>query len=108
MFFKYRKKAFFLIFTLTAPVSIAYFVHNYGINVPFWEQWKLVDLLEKAYAGEVALTDIWAQNSEHRAFFPLLIMLALAFLTDWNIMYELYTNLILAGVTLVFLYSLLH
>ena len=108
LFLLYGKKFTFLVLFLIAPVSIAYLIHHNGVTVPFMDQWDLVPLLEKAHAGELGLSDIWTQHNEHRIFFPRLLMLALASLTHWNIMYELYTNMILAGLILLFLYSLLN
>jgi len=58
--------------------------------------------------GELSFSDIWVQHNEHRILFPRLIMLALASLTGWNIIYELYTNFVLAGLILLFLYRLLR
>lgn len=107
MFLVYYKKVLFYVLVLTAPSFIIYFVYFYGATCPISDQWELVPLLRKMHDGELAFTDIWIQHREHRMLFPKLIMLALAWLTDWNIMYELYTNIVLAGLILLFLYFLL-
>lgn len=102
------KKVIFFVLVLMPPFSIAYLVHHYGLAVPYWDQWELVPLLNKMHTSELSFSDIWTHHNEHRIFFPKLIMLTLAFLTDWNIRYELYTNLIFAGLTLFILCILLQ
>ena len=70
-------------------------VARYGVNVPYWDQWELLPLLQKSFAGTLTLSDLWQQHNEHRIFFPRLIMLALAHLTHWNIRAELVVNVLL-------------
>ena len=84
------------ILTLAPLVFVIWIVVRYAVDVPFWDQWELVPLLEKSYHSEVTLHDLWAQHNEHRQLFPWMIMLLLARLTHWNIRYELATNIILA------------
>lgn len=104
----FGKKLFFLFLFLAAPLSIVHLVHRCGILVPFWDQWDLIPFLEKLHQGHLTLSDLWSQHNEHRIFFPRLCMLFLAYVTNWNIMYELYANLILGGLILLFLYLLLR
>lgn len=84
-------------------------IFRYGINVPFWDHWELVPLLHKLYFGKLTFYDLWMQSgNEHRILFPKIIMLTLAYISNWNIWYELYTNLVFGGIILVFLYFLLN
>ena len=71
-------------------------VARYGVDAPFWDQWSLVPLLEKVYAGKLTVSDLWAQHNEHRILFPQLLMVGLARLTGWNILLELGLNIALA------------
>jgi len=75
-------------------VSIAAF----AVDVPIADQWALVPLLEKSYAGRLSLRDLWAQHNEHRLLFPRLLMLGLAHLTGWNTAYELGANVVFSAV----------
>lgn len=102
------RKMLFSLLILILPLCILYLINLYGINVPFWDEWELVPLLKKAHTGELTFLDIVAQHNEHRILFPRLIMLTLALKTNWNIMYELYTNIFIASFTLFFLYSILR
>jgi hypothetical protein len=102
------RKILFVVLFLAAPFSILYLIQNYGLTIPFWDQWSFVHLLEKSRYGQLSLSDLWAQHAEHRIFFPRLVMLALASMTNWKIIYELYTNFIFASLTMLFLYFLLR
>lgn len=97
-------------YKLLALAPLAYLVCvvvRYGIDVPFWDQWDLVPLLDKMYRGELAFSDLWAQHNGHRLLFPQLIMLGLARLTAWNILYELSVNIALAlGVFAVLVHQI--
>ncbi len=102
------RKIHFYILALIPPFFILYLVNRYTINVPVWDQWEFVPLLKKALVHELTLSDIWAQDSEHRIFFPRLIMLPTALLTNWNILYEISINIALAGATFFYIVSLLR
>lgn len=98
----------FWVLILIPPSFILILVNKYGVDFPYWDQWKFVPLLIKAHYGELTFSDLWAQHLEHRILFPRIIMLLLAYITNWNIMYELYLSVILAGLILWFLYLLLR
>jgi tetratricopeptide (TPR) repeat protein len=85
-----------------------YYVYNYGVTIPFWDQWEFVPLLEKMHNHTLSLADLWAQHNEHRIIFPQIVMLILARLSNWNIFWELCTNIVLAIFILLFLLSILH
>jgi len=71
------------------------YMMRYACDLPVYDQWNFVSTLEKWYNGNLAFVDLWSQHNEHRILFPRLIMLALAWLTHWNIFYELGVNLFL-------------
>ena len=98
----------YLLPILTPPFIILLLVSSYGVAVPFLDQWEVVLLLNKLAKGNLGLIDLWQQHNEHRIFFPKLIMLGLAWLSNWNIMLELYMNVFLAGLIMVFLWLLLR
>jgi hypothetical protein len=71
-------------------------VAKYRVDVPEWDQWALVPLLEKSFQGTLTPHDLWAQHNEHRLVFPKLIMILLARLSRWDISYELALSIFLA------------
>lgn len=84
------------VLALIPLVYVVWVVVKLGVDVPFWDQWELVPLLEKTYRADLTAHDLWAQHNEHRPMFPTIIMLALARITGWNIRAELGVNLALA------------
>lgn len=79
--------------------SLIWFVANFGVNVPFGDDWALVPLFQNIALGKVTFQDFFAQHNEHRILFPRLIVSALAFISRWNIQLELYFNIALAAIT---------
>ncbi len=96
----------YLLLALIPFVCLVYLVANYMVDVPYWDQWALVPLLEKSYQGSISFNDLWMQNNEHRILFPKIIMLTLARLSNWKISYELAANIFLAvGIFLTITYQ---
>lgn len=78
------------------------FVAFHGVDVPYWDQWLLVPLMEDFHEGQLEVADLWAQHAAHRIFFPRLVFLSLAGVSGWNIRWELALNVVLAcGIFLV-------
>lgn len=80
-------------------ILLLWFVTNLGVNVPYWDEWSLVDLFKKAATYTLSWQDFWSQNNEHRVLFPKLVFIALAWCSSWNIKLELYTSIFLAALT---------
>ncbi len=83
---------------LPAGIMVA-LVSRFGVNVPFWDEWSLVDFFEKAHAHQLSFSDFFAQNNEHRVVFPKLIFLALAHFTGWNTHVEMFFSVVLCAFT---------
>ncbi len=98
-----------IILAITLPlIALALILARYAVNVPFWDQWELVDMFKKHDVGTLGFADFFAQHNEHRLFFPRLIMVGLALVTSWNTLYEVAVNVILASTSIVFLYLMLR
>lgn len=82
---------------LTASILPAlltvYVVIRYYVIVPVWDDWELVLALEKLSSGTLTFEDLFAFHNEHRIFFPRVIMLAIAVLTNWNLLYTQFASL---------------
>lgn len=55
------------------------YVIRYGVDIPWYDQWKFLPTLEKFFQGRLAFHDLWQQHNEHRILFPRIVFLALAF-----------------------------
>ncbi|HLO50820.1 MAG TPA: hypothetical protein VK211_20560 [Kamptonema sp.] len=82
------------------------FVASFSVNVPFHDQWHLVSFFEKIAAKNITFGDFWALHSNHRIVFPKLIIAILAFISKWNINYELCLSICLSVITFITLYQL--
>ena len=85
-------------------LSVGLYIHFFGLNIPFWDQWNFVSYLMLAWQGQLTPASLLAQVNEHRPFFPRLIWLFLASLTDYNVKAELWMNFSIAvGVFIFFI-----
>ena len=92
---------------LLFPVGLYFwFIHQYGVNAIFYDQWNDVALLthtpffSDSYS-HTTISTLWAQHNEDRTFFPNLAALALGRLTSLNILAELYLSAVLLVIAFV-------
>ena len=67
-------------------------VHAFGVNVVFNDEWSLVPLFHGIAERSAGWTALWPQSNEHRMFFPRLVLLASALLTDFNTKVQMYVS----------------
>ena len=78
-----------------------WFVHEFGVNAIYYDQWDNIALLTHSnlgftsYAGHTTLSTLWTQHNENRMFFPNLAVFALKDLTHFNVLVELYLSAVL-------------
>lgn len=53
-------------------------------NGVYWDDWSLVDLLRRSYAGNLTLSDLWLQHNQNRTFFPNVIVLFFGLATRFS------------------------
>ncbi|MGK7920820.1 MAG: hypothetical protein AB4080_12530 [Trichodesmium sp.] len=95
-----------LCLTIIPAIVLGLLILKYSVNVPIQDQWQISDIFEKFNQGTLSFKDLIAQHNESRKFFPRLIFLRLAFLTKWNIRYEMLVTFLLACITSVNIYLL--
>ena len=81
-------------------VAYFWFVHRYGVNAIWLDQWDDINVI-----GHPTLGNLWALHNENRIFFPNLIVLVLASTTHFNIHTEEYVSgvMLVAAVGLIIL-----
>ena len=79
--------------TVIPMAHVAGIIGVYGVDVPYWDQWRLVPLLAALDDGTMRVSDLWAIHNEHRVLFPRLVMLGLAQLSGWNTRWEMAASL---------------
>lgn len=93
---------------LLIPIALYFwFVHQYGVNAIYYDQWNDVALLThtsyffESYSGHTTIGMLWNQHNESRTFFPNLIVVTLGSLTHLNILVELYLSATLHVIAFV-------
>jgi hypothetical protein len=85
---------------------IGYFILQNSINVPHWDQWSITKTIIKSTTGDLSFEDLIAQHNESRKIFPRLIYIALAYLTQYDVRYEILISFLLACLISLNLYRL--
>ncbi len=89
----------YLLILLPGVLSVAY-VHQFGVNVVFKDQWELVENFAQLSDGSLSFSNVWEPHNEHRFLFPRIAMLALGTITEWNNVAEMYLIQLCLFVTL--------
>jgi hypothetical protein len=71
-------------------VAYLWYLHHYGLNVVYGDQWDTVSRIGLSYRGKLTLSSLWAQHNENRIFFPNLIALTLSRVAAFNVVLEQY------------------
>jgi hypothetical protein len=92
------KKYWWIILPMAPIALLIILLVNFSVIVPFWDQWEMVILFQRADAGSLSFMDFFVQHNEHRLLFARFIMHVLAQVSRWNLNYEIATNVIF-GIT---------
>lgn len=90
------KAAFALAAILAAPLLILYFINQYAVNVPYIDEWSFTRMIYAYRQKQLTLGLFLEPHNGHIMAFPRLAMLGLAVISRrWNIITELYANVVL-------------
>jgi hypothetical protein len=81
---------------------------RYGVDVPYRDDWGRVWLFEETAQGTLSFDDLIARQNDSRLFFPNLISIALAFLTGFDVRYEMLVTFLLACLISFNVYRLVN
>jgi hypothetical protein len=89
-----------LALTIPAPLAAVMMVATYGVDLPLWDGWSQVPLMDKLFGDEpIPFAELWEPYFDHRIFFPRLIFLALAAASRWDVRWEMWFELIVWSLT---------
>lgn len=100
-----KKIALLIIYLIPLTLLIG-FVASFSVNFPVHDQWRLVSLFDKVAVGNATFEDFWALHSNHRILFPKIIIAILAFISNWNINYEICLSIGFSIATFAAMYKL--
>ncbi|NES77394.1 MULTISPECIES: hypothetical protein [unclassified Okeania] len=96
-----------IVLVILPAVAMGILILTYSVNMPYWDQWNLMpQLFIKISQNSLSWQDLIAQHNESRKLFPRLIFLGLAYLTNWDVRYEMLVIFILACLVSVNIYRL--
>jgi hypothetical protein len=90
-----------LVLMALPPIIYFWFIWEYGVSVPYQDDWALVPLLRLLDQGHLTLVQLWAQHLQNRVLFPNLLMLGLLKLTHFNTKVEMFFGAALLVVALL-------
>src|SRR5215212_8301931 len=74
-----------LCLSILLPFGAAvFYVHLFGVNVFFADEWRFVPLVYKLDSDTLTIGDLFAHHSQHVYFFPWTAMLLLGTLTAYD------------------------
>ncbi|MDY7002798.1 MAG: hypothetical protein SWX82_02160 [Cyanobacteriota bacterium] len=96
-----------IVLVILPAVAMGILILNYSVNLPYWDQWNLMpQLFIKISQNSLSWQDLIAQHNESRKLFPRLIFIGLAYLTNWDVRYEMLVIFMLACLVSVNIYRL--
>lgn len=99
LFFQNPSPYLCIILSSLPIIFLIWLLYRYTVNIPEQDQWVITALLDNYYSGKLSFSDLWQQHTDHRLFFPKLIMLALGLLTGYNVLFENAIGLLLGVLT---------
>lgn len=99
-------KLVFLSLTIIPACFILILILKYAVRVPFGDQWIFAPLLVRFFEGKLDFADLISQHNDSRYLFPRLIFIPLAYLSHWEVRYEMLVTLLVACVVSFNIYRL--
>jgi len=105
-----KVQSFFFYLVCSIPLFPYIFLqYKYGVNVPFWDDWEMVDLYRMWIIDErLSFASLWVPHNEHRILVANWIGLGLARLTQFNTLVPMYLATVVKGLTVILIWKLLR
>lgn len=94
------------ILALLPAIILGLLILNNAVNVPYWDQWEFVNVLEAFHQEKISFQTFFYQQNESRLAFPRIFFLFLAQLTHWDVRYEMLASFLLACLVSYSIYKL--
>lgn len=85
----------YLVAVLLSPIFMIVFISMYQIDLPVDDHWFLLPYVEKMNGVGLVFGDFLEPYNQYQMFFPKVAMLGLAYISNWNISYEILFNVYL-------------
>lgn len=105
--YKSFNKWFVFLVVCFPPAIILLFIKNYSVNIPYMDQWDgFLNILSAFKESSLDFSHLWAQHNEHRLLFPKIIMLLLASISHWNVIWEQYFSFFIQFGVLLLIFGI--
>jgi len=91
---------------LTPAIFLAVLIPRYWVDLPQYDEWDSVTFFEHLSQGSLTASLLFKQANEYRQFFPNLIVVALGWLTRWDIRYDMVVTFVIACLISVHVWRL--
>src|SRR3989440_8641106 len=83
------KRALIRYLPLTPAIFLAVLIPRYWVDLPQYDEWDSVTFFEHLSQGSLTASLLFKQANEYRQFFPNVIVVAVGWLTRWDIRYDM-------------------
>jgi hypothetical protein len=97
-----------IIAVLLPGLYLVQLIREYGVDVPYADEFTFAPVLVKAHEHSLAISDLFAQHNEHRYFFTKLLLIAIAFTAQGNLRAEMFLSVLLTTLSSLNLWFLLR
>lgn len=84
---------------LIFPVITAAVIAEYGVDLPFWDEWDITELVDRVSRNEASVRDYLTPHGPHRIVALKVFLSRVIVLTRWNVRMELWISFFLAALT---------
>jgi len=98
-------RGLFIFFLILPPIIAFWYIHEFSVNVPFWDSWRLeVPLLENFYHNSLTLSQFISYDNDSITLFPRIIILILGIMTRYNVIFENFLAIILYTISFAIIF----
>ncbi|MFN2576150.1 MAG: hypothetical protein ABR607_00500 [Pyrinomonadaceae bacterium] len=91
---------------LTPAIFLAVLIPRYWVDLPQYDEWDSVAFFEHLSQGSLTASLLFKQANEYRQFFPNIIIVAVGWLTRWDIRYDMVLIFVAACLISLFVWRL--
>ncbi len=86
-----------LLLSILPGIILAILIWKYAVNFIYWDQWDIGLTIHQYFTNfYLSFRTLISQHNESRLLFPRLIFIGLAYLTHWDVRYEMLVTFLLA------------
>jgi hypothetical protein len=93
-----KNKLFYTVCAAIPAVLCLIYILFFGVNTIFEDELVMVELAQKINKSGLSFADLFTQHIQHRIFFPRLIYLGVAYLTNFNSVAQMIVSFVMLSI----------